>query len=62
VNHPPVVSIDTTAARLGVHRRTVMRWIKRDLLVIHRDPMTRRIGVEVASVDALAARRVRVPR
>lgn len=58
VNHPPTLSIDATAARLGRHRRTVDRYIARGLLVARRDPATRRVGIELASVEAIEQGRV----
>lgn len=56
---PPTLSLDSAAGRLGVHRRTVMRWITRGHVIAHKDPVSGRVGVEAASVEALAARRVR---
>ena len=61
-NHPPVMSREAAAAALSCHPRTVDRYIARGHLRAHRDPASQRVGVEVAGVRALAARRVLVPR
>jgi predicted site-specific integrase-resolvase len=55
-----LISVPQAAARLGVRRQTVARWVTRGYLVGHQDPFTKRIGVEVPSVEAAAAQRVRV--
>lgn len=55
-----LISVPEAAERLGVRRQTVARWVTRGYLKGHQDPFTKRIGVEVASVEAAAQRRVRV--
>jgi hypothetical protein len=54
----PVISKEAAALRLGCSMRTVDRYIGRGLLATRADPGSRRVGVLVASVEALAAQRI----
>jgi predicted DNA-binding transcriptional regulator YafY len=56
----PLLSIQATAARLGVSERTVHRYLERGLLVRRKDGASGRVGVEVAGVRRIEANRIEV--
>jgi hypothetical protein len=55
---PVLVSRARAAELLGCTDRSVDRYIRRGLLVAHRDPADNRVGIELPGVEALAARRL----
>lgn len=52
------ISRAAAARRLDVAERTIDRYVERGLLVAHRDRISRRVGIEVAGLDAIEAQRV----
>ena len=58
VKHPRMISIDAAARRLHVSRRTVYRYAERGALTLRKDPLSSRVGVELASVEAIQSGRV----
>jgi len=53
-----LISVTATAERLRVSRRTVFRYIEHGHLRGHRDPVSKRVGVELSGVERIAAQRV----
>jgi excisionase family DNA binding protein len=53
-----LISIGGAAERLQVSRRTVRRYIEHGHLRGHRDPLSKRVGVELSGVERIAAQRV----
>ena len=54
-----MISRTSAAERLGVHPRTIDRYVDRGLLVRHRDAAGYRSGVELAGVEAIEAAQIR---
>ena len=55
---PTLISIAAAGVRLGVSRRSIVRYLDRGLLVAHRDPLSGRVGIELPGVETLAAQRL----
>ena len=56
-DRPPTLSRVAAAVRLGVHPKTIDRWVRRGLLVRHRDRHGHS-GVEIAGIEAIERDRI----
>ena len=57
VQRPPTLSRVAAAVRLGVHPKTIDRWVRRGLLVRHRDRHGHS-AVEIAGIEAIERDRI----
>ena len=55
---PPTISRAAAARRLHVAERTIDRYVEAGHLVAHRDRISRRVGIEIAGIEAIEAQRV----